>query len=123
MNEPPSTGVEDPKASKPRSCKIQWWLFAGLLIYLLITGKYSLLALIVGIIGDDWGGSIEIKERIIFLILGANLPLTLAAVVLCGIGLRKPPLKIRAVLRLFGCGVACVILSIVGDVLFGIDIY
>ena len=112
-----------PKASKPRNRKTQWGIFIGLSIYLLITGLNSLLALIMGIIGDDWGGSLEIQERIMFLILGANLPLTLAALVVCGIGLRKPPMKTRSVLCLFGCGAACVVLSIVGDVLFGIDLY
>lgn len=123
MKEPNSPAVEDPNASRPRSSKTQWWIFIGLSIYLLITGINSLLALIMGVIGSDWGGSLEIQERIMFLILGANLLLTLAALVLCGIGLRKPPMKTRAVLCLFGCGAACVALSIVGDALFGIDLY
>lgn len=111
------------QVSKSGNRKIQWVLFLGLAVYLVVTGLNSLLGLILGIGGDGWGGKLEIEERISLLILGANLPLTLAALAIFGLGLRKPPIRRKAVLVLFALGVGCVLFSILADVVFGIDLY
>jgi len=76
MDEPLSAEVDDPKAPAPGNSKARWWILLGLLIYLLLTWKNSLLALIVGVIGDAGGGSLEIQERIMLLVLGANFPIS-----------------------------------------------
>lgn len=65
----------------------------------------------------------EIKERIALLIVGANLPLALAALVVLAMGLRKPTVRWRVVLLLFGLGLGCVLVTVLGDVLLGIDLY
>ncbi|NNC89128.1 MAG: hypothetical protein HKN82_11775 [Akkermansiaceae bacterium] len=123
MNEPPSTEAEASTTPSPRGGKSKWVLFLGLALYLLLTAPNSLLGLIMGVGGDGWGGTLELKERIALLILGTNLPFTLAALVIFGAGLRRPPIRRRAVLLLLGLGLACVAYSILADVVFGVDIY
>jgi len=123
MNEPDAVDAEDKKVSTRPNRKSGWGVFIGLTIYLLITGINSLLALIIGMSGNGWEGPLESQESLMFLILGANLPLSAAAFLLCGIGLHKPPMKIRSVLYLFGFAAACVGISIIGDVIFGINLY